>query len=265
MAKRARQKVSDVDIKLIDEPKEIVRMDIEQDYIDELAQSISELGLLQPILLAYDNDRYEIVAGHCRYLAHKKIGLSVIKAVVRDMTQTEIGLARATENIARRDLTPIEEAATYKNLMDKYGLTIEKVSQKMGKTPGTIRRRMDLMRMPPSLQKAIHHRQISMTVAEELWPISDEASLDYYLMFAIENGCTKEVARQWAKDWKDTVRRAGTSGDQGGHVQTSIFEPRPTYVPCDICENPVELGKDKMFRCCPSCSGLIIKGLEVEK
>ncbi len=262
MAKRARQRVSDVDIKLIDEPKEIVRMEIEQDYIEELAQSISEMGLLQPILLAFNGDRFEIVAGHCRYLAHKKIGLSKIKAVVRDMTQTEVGLARATENIARRDLTPIEEAATYKNLIDKYGLTIEKVSQKMGKTPGTIRRRMDLMRMPPMLQKAVHLKQISMTVAEELWPISDEASLDYYLMFAIENGCTREVARQWCKDWKDTVRRSATADGPGGHVQTSIFEPRPSYVPCDICENPVELGKDKMFRCCPSCSGLIQKSLK---
>jgi len=181
---------------------------------------------------------------------------------VRDMTQTEVGLARATENIARRDLTPIEEAATYKNLMEKYGLSIEKVSQKMGKTPGTIRRRMDLMRMPPALQKAVHHRQISMTVAEELWPIADEASLDYYLMFAIENGCTKDVARQWAKDWKDSVRRSGTASDPGGHVQTSIFEPRPTYVPCDLCDDPVELGKDKIVRSCLSCWGIIQKSLK---
>jgi len=262
MAKRARHKVSDIQIEMIDEPKEIVRMDIDQDYIEELAQSISEIGLLQPILLAFDNDRYEIVAGHCRYLAHIKIGLSKIKAVIRDMTQTEVGLARATENIARRDLTPIEEAATYKNLMEKYGLSIEKVSQKMGKTPGTIRRRMDLMRMPPALQKAVHNRQISMTVAEELWPIADEASLDYYLMFAIENGCTKEVARQWAKDWKDSVRRSGDAGGEGGHVQTSIFEPRPTYVPCDICDDPVELGKDKIVRSCPGCWGVIQKSLK---
>lgn len=265
MAKRQRERVSSVSIDLIDEPKEIVRMDIDQDYIEELAQSISEIGLLQPILLAYDNERYEIVAGHCRYLAHKHIGLTSIKSVIRELSQTEIGLARATENIARRDLTPIEEAATYKNLMDKYGLTIEKVSQKMGKSPGTIKRRMDLLRMPPLLQKALHKKQISMSVAEELWPIADESSLDYYLMFAIENGCTKEVARQWAKDWKDTVRRAANPGDEGGLIPTSIYEPRPTYVPCDICNDPVELGKDKIVRSCPHCWGVIKKSLEVKE
>lgn len=263
MAKKARQRITDIKLELIDEPKAIVRMEIDQDYIDELSQSISEIGLLQPILIAYDNERYEIVAGHCRYLAAKNLGLSVIKAIIRDMTQSEIGLARATENIARRDLTPIEEAATYRNLMDEYGMTLEKVSQKMGKSPGTIRRRMDLLKMPPSLQKAVHSKKISMTVAEELWPIADEASLDYYLMFAIENGCTREVARQWAKDWKDTVRRAAGADEPGGHVQTSIFQPRPTYVPCDLCNDPVELGKDKIIRSCPSCWGVIKKTLEV--
>jgi ParB/RepB/Spo0J family partition protein len=265
MATKKRQKVSDVKIDLIDEPKEIVRMEIDPEYIEELAQSISEIGLLQPILLAFNGDRYEIVAGHCRYLAHQKIGLTTIKSVIRDMSQTEIGLARATENIARRDLTPIEEAATYKNLIDKYGMTLEQVSQKMGKTPGTIRRRMDLIRMPPSLQKAVHHRQISMTVAEELWPIADEASLDYYLMFAIENGCTREVARQWAKDWKDSVRRSTDVSDQGGHVQTSIFEPRPTYIPCDICEQPVNLSESQYLRSCPKCMGIIKNSLKGEK
>ena len=112
MVKRAREKVSDISLELIDEPKGIVRMDIDPDYIEELAQSISEIGLLQPILLALNGGRYEIVAGHCRWLAHKKLELTTIKAVSRTMSQPEIGLARATENIARRDLTPIEEAAT---------------------------------------------------------------------------------------------------------------------------------------------------------
>jgi len=265
MAKISKQKVSDVLMELIAEPKGIVRMEVDQDYIKELAQSISEIGLLQPVLIAIDGDGYEMVAGWCRYLAHKELGLSKIKAVIRKMTPEEIGLARATENIARQDLTPIEEAATYRNLLDEYGLTLEKVSQKMGKTPGTIRRRMDLLRMPPMLQQAVHKKQISMTVAEELWPIADEAQLDYYLGFAIENGCTRTVARQWAKDWKDQARRAGTASDPGSHHQTSIFEPRPTYVPCDICNEPVKLEESSFIRTCKGCGSAIKKGMEVSK
>jgi ParB family chromosome partitioning protein len=263
MARRLKQTTKDVSLDQIDEPKGIVRMDIDPDYISELAQSISEIDLLQPILLAVDGERFEIVAGHCRYLACKKLGLSTIHSIIRTMTQAEIGVARATENIARADLTPIEEAATYKNLMDQYGLSLEQVSKKMGKTPGTIKRRMDLLRMPPPLQKAVHKKQVSMTVAEELWSIGDPASLDYYLGFAIENGCTKEVARQWAKDWKDSTRRSQASGGEGGGVDPSPYEPRPSYVPCDLCHEPVELGKDKLIRSCPNCWATIKKALEV--
>jgi len=120
-----------------------------------------------------------------------------------------------------------------------------------------------LLRMPPMLQQAVHKKQISMTVAEELWPISDEAQLDYYLGFAIENGCTRTVARQWAQDYKDQVRRAGTTNGKGGHVQRSLYEPRPTYVACDICNEAVKLEESKFIRTCPGCMGAITKGMEV--
>lgn len=263
MLKPSKSTTKDISLDLIDEPQGIVRMDIDPDYITELAQSISEIGLLQPILLAIDNDRFEVVAGHCRFLACKKLGLSTVKSIIRKMTPTEIGFARATENIARADLTPIEEAATYRNLIDQYGLTLEQVSKKIGKTPGTIKRRMDLLRMPPILQQATHKKQISMTVAEELWPIADEASLEYYLSFAIENGCTREVARSWCQDWKDSKRREQTPDGEGGRVDISPNEPRPTYVACDICNEPVDLNTTKFIRTCPGCAAAIKKGMEV--
>lgn len=263
MAKPSKQTLKDVPLVDIDEPKGILRMDIDPDDLNDLAQSISEVGLMQPILIAIDGKRFEVVFGHRRYLAHKMLGLSVIKSIIRQMTQQEIGIARATENIARADLTPIEEAATYQNLIEKYGFTLEQVAKKMSKTPGTIKRRMDLLRMPPMLQKAVHKKEISMTVAEELWPIADEASLEYYLMFAVENGCTREVARSWAKDWKDSQRRSQTPDGEGGRVDLSPNEPRPSYVPCDICHEPVDLNLTKFFRTCPTCWGAIKKGMEV--
>lgn len=253
MAKRAAQTLRVIDIKLIDEPKGIVRMDIDREGIEELAESISEIGLLQPILVCANEERYEVVFGHRRLLACRFLALSEIRCILRVMSQSEIGIARATENIARDDLTPVEEAATYQNLIDGYGMKIEEVAKKMGKTPGTIKRRMDILRMPAILQKAVHGKKISMTVAEELWAIRDETSLDYYLGFAIENGCTREVARMWTQDWKDSVRRSESPDAQGGGDPLSPLEPRPTYVPCDLCHEAVQLGKDRVLRACPDC------------
>lgn len=256
MVKRLKQTVKDIPLDLIDEPKGIVRMDIDSAGIEELAQSISEIDLLQPILVAVDGERFELVFGHRRYLACQKLGLSAIRSVVRVMTQVEIGVARATENINRADLTPFEEAATYKNLLDEYNLTLEQVAQKMGKSAGTIKRRMDLLKMPPQLQKAVHSKSISISVAEELWTIADMTDLDYYLSFALDGGCTKEVARSWAKEWQDKKRRAENPGVEGSPTFAPT-EPRPVFVPCDLCVGPMEIGQETVLRLCPDCAKTI--------
>ena len=261
MAKPSKQAIKSVPLDLIDEPKGIIRMDIDPQGIDELAQSISEIGLLQPILIAVDGERYEVVFGHRRYLASKKLGLSSTNALIRTMTQEEIGIARATENISRADLTPLEEAATYLNLIKQYGLTLEQVAQKMGKSAGTIKRRMDLLKMPPQLQKAVHSKSISISVAEELWTIADMADLDYYLTFAVDGGCTKEVARSWAKEWKDKKRRAENPGAEGGQAFAPT-EPRPVFVPCDLCIGPMEIGQETVLRLCPKCANIIKQNMK---
>ena len=256
MVKRSKQTIKEVSLGLIDEPKEILRMEINPDDLNDLMLSISEIGLLQPILVATDGDRYELVFGHRRYLACEKLGLSTIRAIVRDMTQEEIGIARATENISRADLTPVEEATTYKNLVGKYGFTLEEVAQKMGKSAGTIKRRMDILKMPPQLQKPLHSKQISIAVAEALWVISDPTDLEYYLSFALDGGCTKDVARSWAKEWKDKKRRAENPVDIGGG-DFAPSEPRPVYVSCDFCIGPMEIGKETVLRVCPDCYKII--------
>lgn len=261
MVKHSKEIEKSVNLSLIDEPDGILRMDIDPDELEELAQSIQEIGLLQRVLLARMGDRFEIVFGHRRFLAHQKAGIPKIKAVVRTMSREEIAIARATENISRRDLTPIEEAVTYNDLHDKYGMSIADIGKKMGKSPGIVKRRIDMLRMPPQLQKALHKKRISIAVAEELWPISDLVQLDYYLSFALDGGCTKDVARQWCKDWKDSQRRQSTAVEGGGE-QFSPCEPRPTFLSCDLCEGPVELGKDKIMRACPDCYKQILQALK---
>lgn len=256
MSKLIKDRIAEVDLALIDEPKGTVRMEIEPASISDLAQSISEIGLLQPILLRKDGERYEVVAGHRRFLAHKELGLKTIKAVVRVLTDQEAAVLRATENLSRVDLTPIEEAAIFKDLVESHGLSLEQIGKRVGKSPGLVKRRMDMLRMPPQLQKAVHLKQISIAVAESLWPISDTAQLDYYLSFALDGGCTTAVARQWCKDWKDSVRRKQSDVSKGGSL-LAPSEPRPSYVACDLCSGAMEIGEETVFRACPTCTKII--------
>ena len=261
MTKSPKDKIAEVGLSLIDEPKAIVRMEISAEAISELAQSISEIGLLQPILLRKDGERYEVIAGHRRFLAHKELGLKTIKSIIRVMTDQEAAVSRATENLARVDLTPMEEAAIYKDLYESHNVSLEQIGARVGKSPALVKRRMDLLKMPPQLQKALHSKQISIGVAEELWPITDTTILDYYLSFALNGGCTVAVARSWCKDWRDTVRRQSSDIVEGGGF-VSPYEPRPTFMTCDVCQGPVELGKDKIMRTCPECYQLILQAIK---
>ena len=256
MAKVSKDKVVEVDLVLIDEPFRVARREIDVDALTELAQSIKEIGLQQPIKVRPVGSRYEIIWGHRRFLAHKSIGALKISTFISEMSDQDAALARASENLGRVDLSPLEEADEYSDLVNNHGLTLEQVGQKFGKTAGTIKRRMDILRMPPALQQAVHKGELSMSAAEELWPISNETDLEYYLLFAIENGCTKEVARQWCKQWKDAQRQLASPSDEGGGV-ASPYTPRPYYVACDLCNGPEEMEKMVRMSICPKCYEII--------
>lgn len=245
-----------IDIGLIDEPKGIVRLEIDPVRLQDLTDNIREMGLLQPIVVRPDGERFEIVFGHRRYLAHKILEARHIACIVRVLTDLECAVMRGTENIQRDDLSPIEEAAIYADLHDSHGLSYVQISQRMGKSVGIVLRRLDLLKMPPQLQKAIHNKSINYSVAEELWSLGDVSAIDYFLGFAVDHGATKAVVRGWVKDWKDAERRKLPAGGEGGGV-TSPMEPRPVYVACDLCHGAMELGSETVLRTCPSCTKLV--------
>jgi len=253
-----------INMGLIDEPEGVIRLEIDPDKIKELSESIRAIGQLQPILLRPRKDRYEIVFGHRRFMATQLLGSARISAIVKEIDDNVTALMRATENIAREDITLIEEAAIYQDLRDRGGLRLDQIAKKMGKTPGVIRRRLDLLRMPPCLQQAIHKKQIGYGVGEELWRLGDEGEIEYLLQFAIDHGITVTVARQWVKDKLDERRRRGTDVGGGGVVDRSPIEPRPTYYACDLCSEAVKIEDSKAVRVCTVCMSVINKGLGVK-
>ena len=256
----SKTELGELSLQFIDPPPDVDRMEIAQADIDELAQSIQDLTQLQAVLVRPVGDRYEIIFGHRRYLACKQLSFKFIRAEIRSMTDKEAAVIRGVENLQRVDLTPIEEANVYGRLRDKHHMTLEEIGIRMKKKAGTVKRRLDLLKMPPLLQVAVHKKQVSVTVAEELWLISDQTSLEYYLTFAIDNGCTKMVARGWAKEWQDSQRREAVAGGGAGQA-LSPYEPKPYYIACDFCNQPVLLGEEKQVVICRECYEHIKKAL----
>lgn len=256
MGKVSKTTMRRIDLAKIDPPGAQVRLEIDNFAVKELAESIKAVGQLQAILVRPVDDRYEIVFGHRRWLACTLLDWKKMRAEVKDLDDRQVALMRATENVARQDLSLVEEAAVYEDLRNAHGLTIDDIGRQMGKSPGIVRRRLDLLKMPPELQQAVHKKEISYGVAEDLWSLGDMAAISYYLPFAIEHGATVAVVRGWVKDWKDRKRREASDIDGGGGV-VSPAEPRPVFVPCDLCQGPMKLGEETVIRSCPGCTKLV--------
>lgn len=247
----------EIPIHLIDAPAHMVRMSIDQEQIRELSDDILANGLLQPLVVRPAAGRYEIIAGHRRLLATTRIGWIKVMCHVKDVPPVDVACCRASENLTRVDMTPLEEALAYKDLRDSFGLSYEEIGRRLGRTPGHIKRRMDILDMSEATRKAIHEKKITVGVAEAFRKITDPTAASYYLECAIDNGITVEVARQWSSDWEMTKAHEEAGIPKGDPIP-SIFLNRKTFVACETCGGPEDLQLMKMIRICQGCMQKIV-------
>lgn len=151
------------------------RKSFDEDKLEELAESIEQHGLIQPIVLRAAGQGYEIVAGERRWRAARMIGLKELPCIVRELTDEENMLLAIIENMQREDLNPIEEAEGLKQMIDTYGLTQEQVSRGVGKSRPYITNSLRLLKLPPKLRYMTADGSLSMGHARALAAVKDEA------------------------------------------------------------------------------------------
>jgi ParB family chromosome partitioning protein len=149
------------------------RLHFNEEGLMELAESIKEIGVLEPIIVKKSIKGYELVAGERRTKASRLAGLTDIPAIVKDFSDEEMMEIAILENIQREDLSPIEEAQAYKNYMDKMGATQEEVANKFKKSRSYITNLLGLLNLPSDIQKAVTTKSISMSHARVLSKLED--------------------------------------------------------------------------------------------
>ncbi|WP_299825837.1 ParB/RepB/Spo0J family partition protein [uncultured Roseobacter sp.] len=146
--------------------------------LDDLAASIREKGVIQPLIVrAVADDRYEIVAGERRWRASQMAKLHELPVVVRDFTDVEVLEVAIIENIQRADLNPIEEAAGYRQLMDRFGHTQEKMAEALGKSRSHIANLLRLLNLPEAVLEMVRKGDLSSGHARALIPADDPLKL----------------------------------------------------------------------------------------
>lgn len=145
------------------------RKEFDEEGLQELADSIAEIGIIQPITLRkISDDTYQIIAGERRWRASKLAGLSTIPAYIRTADDENVMEMALIENIQREDLNSIEIALAYQHLMDSYQLTQERLSERVGKNRTTITNYLRLLRLPAPIQMALQNKEIDMGHARAL-------------------------------------------------------------------------------------------------
>ncbi len=165
--------VTEIAISLIDNNPDQPRKNFDPTAIKELATSIKEYGVIQPIILKKNGDRYIIVAGERRFRASKLAGLKVIPAIVRDYTDNQVKEIALLENIQREDLNPIETARAMKELLTLYGWTQEVLADKLGKSRPVVANYVRLLSLQPEVIKMIESGKLSAGHARSLVVIDD--------------------------------------------------------------------------------------------
>ena len=187
-----------VSLKLIDvEPnKNQPRKIFDEERLDELADSIKEYGIIQPIIVTKQKNYYEIVAGERRWRAAKKAGISEIPAIVRDYTQQKNKEIALIENIQRQDLNPIEKAKGIKELVEKYNMSQQEVAEKMGLSRSTVSNTLRILNLDKRVIDLALEGKLTEGHCRSLLTIDDPEKQYKTALYIIENGDTVRAAEK---------------------------------------------------------------------
>ena len=204
----------------IDPSEDQPRTHFAEEGVEQLAASIAEHGVLQPILLKQVGRRYQIIAGERRYRAAKRAGLQRIPAVIRSVSQEQRIVIGLIENIQREDLTPIEEALAYKKLLEVGEMSQDSLARRVGKNRTTVSNSLRLLGLPPDIQAAVVEGTITAGHARALLMV-DKPDKRRWLFERI-NGLSVREAETLAAKLRADVSGSGSSKRKG---KTSVRDP----------------------------------------
>ena len=176
------------------------RVHFDEDTLGELAASIAELGVLQPILVRRVDDRYQLIAGERRWRAARRAGLTTVPAVLRTSDDVSAVEQALVENLHRADLTPLEEAAAFSQLIEDFELTHDEVAQRVGKSRSAVTNTLRLLGLPPGVQHLLADGKLSAGHARALLGTPDRALQERLARQAVNEGWSVRTVEDAVRD-----------------------------------------------------------------
>lgn len=174
MDEKDKESIQEVQVKDIHANQNQPRKNFDEQKLNELADSIKEHGILQPVILRKKAGTYELVAGERRWRAAQKAGIEKIPAIIKDLSDSDVMEIALIENLQREDLNPLEEAAAYKKLIEEFGMTQEELSKRVGKSRSQIANTVRLLNLDDEIKELISEGKMTAGHARALLAIEDK-------------------------------------------------------------------------------------------
>lgn len=190
----------------------------DEETLASLAESIREVGVLQPVLVRRVDDGYELVAGERRWRAARRVGLQTVPALVRDTDDASALEHALVENIHRSDLNILEEAAAFQQLIGDFGLTHEEVAARVGRSRAAVSNTIRLLALPPAVQRLVREGKVSMGHARALLATPDRS---------FQERLARQVASKdlTVRGVEEAIRAHQEGTDEGTSAVTSPVQP----------------------------------------
>lgn len=222
------------------------RKEFDEDSLVELADSIKQFGILQPLLVQKKKDYYEIIAGERRWRAAKIAGIKEVPVIIKEYTNQEIVEISLIENIQRENLNPIEEAMAYKRLLEEFNLKQDEVAERVSKSRTAVTNSMRLLKLSDRVQQMIIDDMISTGHARALLAIDDEEQQYMLANKIFDEKLSVRETEKLVKDLKNPKKEIKKKKIEHVFVYENLEEHMKNIIGTKVSVNPKANGKGKI-------------------
>jgi len=235
------EKIVELPLDMILEPEDAIRRYVDEEELKELTKSIEEEGLQEPIKVRPKGDKYEIIDGHMRYLAHKLLNKVLIKAIIREVDDEEAERIKVHTYAHKISQDPIGEGEFYHKKLKDWNISISELAERLKVPESRIRSRLDLLSYPQEVKDAVGKKKISLGVAKLLAEVENEKLRRRLLTIACEEGCSERKMKSWIKQYEYVLPHEEPPSYE--EIKQTVDELDKYYeTPCDICGEKIPIG-----------------------
>ena len=245
-------KIHPIPIDKIDDPQIAIRSDLSPEAVEDLTSSIKQVGIIEPLIVRRAGDRFEVIAGHRRLIAATYADLVIVPCLILETDDLHAQTLRLHENLARKDLSPLDWAIWLAQLKQQFKISIAKLAELLKMSEDWVYQRLEINDYPDSLKKALQYNLISFSSARELVKIEDPQKREQYISYAIKGGVTPSLAARWKAEANLTpLPQSALSPSQSQPPPASQGAENPDI--CEICQQEIKLGELRYVKVHDKC------------